>query len=377
MKEWQNINDGVTIMKKYQFLIGFTILVLFFCLVLPCITFAQPYYKGKTLTIMVPHDPGGGTDIFARLAARYLPKYIPGEPTVIVRNMLGGMTLVCSNHVYNVAKKDGLTAFASSGASAMHSLLRTKGTRFTYDDMPVTMVVPSGEMWYTRQELVPDPKEIVNVAKGLVFGSPPMPYSLTTSFMLARELFGFQTKKDVLAFHSGTDTRRAFLSGEIDIMGESTIGYAKGAYPLVKKGEVMPLWQSGLYDAEGNLVREGGVAADVPTIEELYKEVNGRSPSGPAWNALSAYIAYDRTICKALLFPPGTEKYASIIREAVIKMAKDPKFQKQADKMLLGAPVYAGQEAIKMMDNAAAKAKASRSWLQDWIYKGWGVEFEE
>jgi hypothetical protein len=92
---------------------------------------------------------------------------------------------------------------------------------------------------------------------------------------------------------------------------------------------------------------------------------------------LSAYIAYDRTICKALLFPPGTEKYAAIVRKAVIQMAKDPDFQRHADKMFLGAPVYTGQEAIKMMDLAAAKAKASRSWLRDWMSKGWSVEFEE
>lgn len=364
-------------MKKYRYLSWFAVLIMFFSLGLPNITFSRPYYQGKTLTIVVPHAPGGGTDIFARLIARYLPKYIPGEPTIIIRNMPGGMTNIGGNYVYLTAKRDGLTVLAGSGASAMNSFLRTKGTRFSYDDMPLIMGTPTGDIFYTRPHLCSKPEDIVKVGQNLVFGHSPPPYSTTTAFLLGREVLGFKTKKDVLAFHSGADTRRAFLTNEIDIAGESTMGYAKGVYPLVKKGEVTPLWQTGIYDPEKGIVREGGVAADVPLTNEVYERIYGKVPSGPACDALEAYVAYIKGITKVLLFPPGTEKYATIVREAAKKMEQDLGFQKEAKKMFLGAPIYTGQSAVKIMEYAATKAEASKSWIQGWLHKGWGVEFEK
>lgn len=364
-------------MKKYRYVTWLIVLILSFVLVTTNTSLARPYYQGKTLAILCPHGAGGGTDVFARLIARYLPKFIPGNPTVIVRNMLGGMTLVCANYVYLTAKKDGLTCMAGSGVTAMHNLIRTKGTKFTYDDMPVILVVPSGDTFYTRPKLCPKPEDIVKVGKNLVYGNPPVPFATTVDFMLTKEVLGLRTKKDVLAFDSAADTRRAFIAGELDIMLESSIGFAKGAYPLAKKGEVMPLWQSGVYDPRGRLVRQGGVVADIPTVREMYERIYGKEPSGPAWEALSAYILCNRTINKSLLFPPGTDKYAAIVREAAVKMAKDPKFQKEAKKMFLGAPVYTGEDAINIIKTSVEKAQAIRGWLQEWLHKGWGVEFEK
>jgi tripartite-type tricarboxylate transporter receptor subunit TctC len=281
-------------MKKYRYLIGLAAMILFFNLVSANTTFGQPYYQGKTMVILVPQSVGGGVDMFARLIARHLSKYIPGKPTIIVRNMLGAMGLVASNYVYLTAKKDGLTVLAAGGPSAMYSFIRTKGSKFTYDDMPVIMVIPGGEIFYAKADLCPKREDIVKVGKNLVFGLGAMPYPLTVSFMLAKELLGFETKKNVLAFHSSPDARRAFLTGEIDIMGESSMGYRKAVHPLVKKGEVTPLWQSGMYDPEGRLVSEAGVIADVPNVKELYEKIYRKAPSGPVWDALSAYIAYDR-----------------------------------------------------------------------------------
>lgn len=362
-------------MKKRYLVTSITIMSL--CLLFTATTYAKPYYQGKTLTIIVPHNPGGGTDIFARLVAKYISKYIPGQPTVIVRNLLGAMGIAGSNYVYNVAKRDGLTGYVGSGYTAMHSLLRTKGTKFSYDDMPAVMVGATGEVIYTRCKQCPKPEDIVKVGKNLVFGYVPMPASITISFMLAKELLGFETKKDVLAFDASSDSRRAFLAGESDILGESTIGYAKAVAPLAKEGKVCPVWQSGIYDIEGNLVRETGAIADVPTIEELYVRIHGKKPSGPVWDAMAAYIAYNRTICKVFLFPPGTEKYAAIVREAGVKMAQDPKFQKDAAKIFLGSPIYTGKDALRIIEDSTARAKKIRSWLREWTYKGWGVEFEK
>jgi hypothetical protein len=243
--------------------------------------------------------------------------------------------------------------------------------------MSVVLAVPSADIHYVRRKALQKREDIVKEGKNLIFGCAPMPYPITLSFILARELLGFEMKKDVLAFDGSQDARRAMFAGEIDIGGESVMGYQKMVYPFVKKGEVMPLWQSGMYDPEGRLVRQSGVAADVPTSKEFYEKISGKAASGPVWDALSSYVTYSRSITKTLGFPPGTEKYAAIVQEAVEKMAQDSKFQKDAAIIFVGAPVYAGKDAVNLMKIATAKAKASRKWLKEWLHKGWGVEFEK
>jgi tripartite-type tricarboxylate transporter receptor subunit TctC len=68
---------------------------------------ATPYYKGKTVTIVVGTSAGGGYDTYARLLARYLGKHLPGEPTVIVSNMPGAGSTIAAAYVARVAPKDG------------------------------------------------------------------------------------------------------------------------------------------------------------------------------------------------------------------------------------------------------------------------------
>src|SRR5919106_4823345 len=68
-----------------------------------------PYYQDKSIKIIVGFTPGGFYDRWSRLLARYVPKYIPGNPEMVVQNMPGAGGLIAANHVYSVAKPDGLT----------------------------------------------------------------------------------------------------------------------------------------------------------------------------------------------------------------------------------------------------------------------------
>lgn len=72
-----------------------------------------PFYEGKTITIVIGAT-GGSLNVSARIVARHLGKYIPGSPAVIVQNMTGAAHLVATNHVFNVAKPDGLTLLATN-----------------------------------------------------------------------------------------------------------------------------------------------------------------------------------------------------------------------------------------------------------------------
>ena len=67
---------------------------------------AQAPFAGKTVTLVVGFPPGGGYDRIARIVARHLPRYLPGNPTVVVRNMPGAGSLMAANHLYNVLRSD-------------------------------------------------------------------------------------------------------------------------------------------------------------------------------------------------------------------------------------------------------------------------------
>src|SRR4030095_4982876 len=72
------------------------------------------FFSGRIVRCVVGASPGGGYDYWAGLLARHMPKYIPGNPEVVVQNMPGGGSLVATNYVYSVAKPDGLTRHAES-----------------------------------------------------------------------------------------------------------------------------------------------------------------------------------------------------------------------------------------------------------------------
>ena len=71
---------------------------------------AQDFYRGKTIKLVVGASATGGYNLHARTLARYLPKHIPGNPNIVVVNMPAGKGIAATNHVYNLADKDG-TAF--------------------------------------------------------------------------------------------------------------------------------------------------------------------------------------------------------------------------------------------------------------------------
>ena len=91
---------------------------------------ADDFYRGKVIRIVVGFSAGGGFDTFARTVARYMGKYISGNPSIIVDNMPGAGSLIAANHIYRVAKPDGLTIGAFNGNQILGQLVGAQGTNF-------------------------------------------------------------------------------------------------------------------------------------------------------------------------------------------------------------------------------------------------------
>jgi tripartite-type tricarboxylate transporter receptor subunit TctC len=83
---------------------------------------AAQFYRGRQITMIVGSPPGGGFDIYARLTARTLPKYIPGNPTVVVSNMPGAASNTAAAHMFNVAPADGTVIGALQNSAVMDAL---------------------------------------------------------------------------------------------------------------------------------------------------------------------------------------------------------------------------------------------------------------
>ncbi len=93
--------------------------------------FAQEaFYKGKNIRIVVATSAGGGFDTYTRAIARHMGRHIPANPTVIVENMPGAGHLIGANHVYKLAKPDGLTIGHFQGGLFLHQLLGRPGMEF-------------------------------------------------------------------------------------------------------------------------------------------------------------------------------------------------------------------------------------------------------
>jgi len=91
---------------------------------------AAPFYEGKSIRIIVGYSAGGGYDMYARVLARHMPKHIPGKPTFIVENMTGAGSLIAANHLFKVAKPDGLAIGHFNGGLFFNQVLAQPGIEF-------------------------------------------------------------------------------------------------------------------------------------------------------------------------------------------------------------------------------------------------------
>src|SRR5262245_7847061 len=83
-------------------------------------TAGDDFFRGKVIRIVVGFSAGGGFDTFARTLSRSMGKYIPGHPSIVVENMTGAGSLISANHIYRVAKPDGLSEPSTGTRSSVN-----------------------------------------------------------------------------------------------------------------------------------------------------------------------------------------------------------------------------------------------------------------
>ena len=207
----------------------------------------EDFYRGKTLTIYVGLSAGGGYDINARLLAKHIGKYIPGQPGVVVRNMPGGGGLVMANNVANVFAKDGLHMAAPQRGVPFEPLLGD-ASNAKYDPLKLnwigSMNSDTSVAVATRKSGVKSwedlkTKELIVAGTGVGTESVVAPYVL-------RNVLGLKFRV-IAGYPGGSEMNLAMQRGEVDGRGTYSWTSIKPHYKeYIESGDLNILFQMGL-----------------------------------------------------------------------------------------------------------------------------------
>lgn len=320
-------------------------------------------YTGKTIRILIGSTPGGSHDLEARVIARHVSKYIPGNPNVIVQNMPGAGSRIMVGYLYNRAKPDGLT-WGVVGTTPLLDRILGAHAKFDPAKMPaiwavhgadVAVVSASLKARHGKELLATPPGDIV-VAGRLRSGASCM------KGRLYLELLGVKGYKVVCAYNGTRPIASAMERGEVSLFSANDANLmGSGAFAeLTSNGKAIPIFQSGMLEVDGSIVRSPTVHPNVPTFYETLEEAHGKAPTDIRWIALRYMSLGLNPLKRTLLMPPGTsEVHVRTLREAIEQMARDSEFVMQWEKFSgqrLGDVRIPGRRAEKLKNDALKHA---------------------
>jgi tripartite-type tricarboxylate transporter receptor subunit TctC len=272
---------------------------------------------GKTVSIYVPVAPGGGYDTYARLVARHIRKHLPGQPTVIVKNMPGAGGIILAGHLYTAAPKDGTEFGVLQDANLFQQL--TTNQQLPYDARrfgylgALEKFVPMVLTWHTSQfRTFGDTK-----TQSMTVGSDG-PGSSTDYFPRVLNAF-FGTKfKIVRGYKGSADITLAIERGEIDGLSSWCYDCLKAQKPdWVTSKSVRILLQLAL---EGDPELD---ALGIPKVIDLAKTAEEKQAVQLAFSGVS--------IARPFVAPPGLPpERLAMLRTAFEATARDPELLEEA-----------------------------------------------
>jgi tripartite-type tricarboxylate transporter receptor subunit TctC len=283
---------------------------------------SEPFYQDKTLTFMVAVSAGGSSDIECRLYARYLPQYLAGNPTIVVRNRAGAGGILAINWLYERGRRDG-TVVLFQAAVAMYQEWyagnpQTTGLRANMTRIIPVVFIPVVSVGTVRKNIPPDikiekPEDILK-AKGWVTGGFRTNHTKDLKFRTILDLVGAQYKY-ATGYPGSADLLAAFMRKEIDYVDGSTAFFLSRVKPvIVDTGQAIPIWYDSLVQLDQ--------LAPAYNSHQFVEKLTGEKPSGPLWDLFQASRTY-----RMLLFPPEVpQKAVKDLQKAFRDLHDDPNF---------------------------------------------------
>lgn len=296
------------------------------------------YYAGKTVTIVVGYKTGGGYDATARVLARHLPKHIPGKPTVIVQNMPGANSIIAANHVYAVAKADGLTIGTFNRNLPIGQLIKVEGVKY---DMTKFAWIGSAASETTvlaiRTDLPYKSFEDLRKSKQQIVIGATGPGASTYDFpLLLKELLGLNIKL-VSGYQSSADIMLAIERKEVD----GRAGSFTSVRPFIDRNLVRPLLRT--------RASEPGIE-NLPVDEDLAPNARAR--------AIMALRSAPEVVGRPYVMHPDTPaEHLRTMRDAFAAAIQDAELVAEAKKAKMDLEFVHGDAAIKVMKEMLAQPK--------------------
>jgi tripartite-type tricarboxylate transporter receptor subunit TctC len=295
-----------------------------------------PFYQGKTVTIVVATKAGDVYDLYPRLLAEYLPKYLPGNPNTIIQNVAGAAGLIATNQVYNLAKPDGLTVGAIYPALYFEQMAKRPEVKFDWNKFHwIGSMASSNTLMYIRNDAgIKTIDDVRSAATPPKCGATGVTSAAFYMPKLLEDAIG--TKFSVVSgYIAGSDIDLAVERGEVQCRA-FTISTYFAREPFItwrKKNFVRVLYQTGS--------KRDARLKDVPTFNELMDKHNTSAPVRQLVKVINASDEFGRPI----VAPPGVAPdKLKILREAFNKAVNDPALLAEAEKRRLDMDPSTGEE---------------------------------
>jgi tripartite-type tricarboxylate transporter receptor subunit TctC len=298
------------------------------------------FYKGKTVTIVSSGGVGGPIDLACRMVARFLPKHIPGNPTIVVRNMPGGGHVLMSNFMYTQAAKDGTYIGGVVNSIPTHQVIDGRGVRF--DAGKFIWLGSTGfanlmtMAWHTTGvRSIKDvfERELLTGATGVGSGT----YIYTNAM---NEILGTKFKM-VMGYKDSASVDLAIERGEVQARGGMTLTGVKQERPQwITEKKVVMLVQTG--------AQKEAEYPDVPLMHELGRNDEERQ--------ILQLISSPASLGRPFFLPPEVPAdRVAALRKAFAATMKDPEYIAEGKRVRLDMnPLSA--ERVTQLVNATVNA---------------------
>lgn len=307
-----------------------------FSLSIPATVFAQDFYAGKTIRIIVGGSAGGGFDTYSRTIARHMGKHIPGNPNMIVENMTGAATRIAAKYLHSAAKPDGLTFGIFNGYLLLGRVLGMKGLDFdvreyewigvpVQDHVACALTKASGVTNLEEWRAAKTPVKIGALGPGNSTGDVPRLLKATLDLPI-----------QLVEGYKGTaDIRLAADSGEV----------AGGCWAWQS---IEVTWSKGLQSGDVNVLIQAAPKAhpDLPKVPVAFDLVK----TDEARQLLRAGVVLPASVTRVFVTSPGTPKdRVQALRKGFMETLKDPEFVAEAKKAKLEIDPLTGEEVEKVV----------------------------
>lgn len=326
-------------------------------------------FAGQRITMIIPYQEGSGSTIHGRLYAMALEKTLPGNPTIIIRNIDGGGSVRGINQFHKDAKPDGLHIAAIATGTFFQYILKDKAVAYPLPEFKPFLTSPFGLLAYARTDLGLGSDPVANIK--MLVDTPPVyggsgPTSSDLPALFSFDLLGIKAR-GVYGI-SNAESRAGFERGEFNLKYDNAASWNDEVKPLVEEGTATPIFTFGFEQADGKIVRDPMIP-DVPTFLEMYEAVQGKPLEGIDYDVWKALFNVRVMGSKMLVLPEGTpQEIVDVYAKATEEALKGDILNSEQAKLVLSVyPQSTGTASEAVFKGGLAMNDAQRAHLRQWL----------